>query len=133
MPFNIVDLVIAIALLIGLANGYRRGFWLSFFQYVGMVVGVVVGAALAPALLSALGVTGLLVPISLLPSFVRPISWLLAPTWGFRAIQEAALGRTPWPDIGMCFVLSAVYLVIGGSCLVAFEYVARSRGSLRLT
>ena len=42
MPFNIVDLVIAIALLIGLANGYRRGFWLSFFQYVGMVVGVVV-------------------------------------------------------------------------------------------
>jgi len=78
-------------------------------------------------------VTGLLVPISLLPSFVRPISWLLAPTWGFRAIQEAALGRTPWPDIGMCFVLSAVYLVIGGSCLVAFEYVARSRGSLRLT
>lgn len=58
MPFNIVDLVIAIALLIGLANGYRRGFWLSFFQYVGMVVGVVVGAALAATLLNALGVTG---------------------------------------------------------------------------
>jgi ABC-2 type transport system permease protein len=78
-------------------------------------------------------VTGLIVPLSLLPSFVRPISWLLAPTWGFRAIQEAALGRTPWPDIGMCLLLSLVYLLIGGSCLIAFEYVARARGSLRLT
>jgi ABC-2 type transport system permease protein len=78
-------------------------------------------------------VTGLLVPLSLLPSFVRPISWLLAPTWGFRALQEAALGGTPWPDMGMCLVLSVAYLAIGGSCLVAFEYVARARGSLRLT
>jgi ABC-2 type transport system permease protein len=78
-------------------------------------------------------VTGLLVPLSFLPDFVRPISWVLAPTWGFRAIREAALGGTPWPDMGMCLVLSAVYLVIGGSCLVAFEYVARARGSLRLT
>ena len=77
--------------------------------------------------------TGLLVPFSLLPGFVRPISWLLAPTWGFRGMQEAALGGTPWPDIGMCLVLSAVYLAIGGSCLIAFEYVARVRGSLRLT
>jgi ABC-type polysaccharide/polyol phosphate export permease len=78
-------------------------------------------------------VTGLLVPLSFLPDFVRPISWLLAPTWGFRAIKEAALGGSPWPDMGMCLVLSAVYLAIGGTCLVAFEYVARARGSLRLT
>jgi ABC-2 type transport system permease protein len=78
-------------------------------------------------------VTGLLVPLSILPSFVRPISWLLAPTWGFRGIDEAALGLTPWPDIGMCVVLSVVYLAIGSSCLVAFEYVARARGTLRLT
>jgi ABC-2 type transport system permease protein len=78
-------------------------------------------------------VTGLIIPLSLLPSFVRPISWLLAPTWGFRGIQEAALGRTPWPDIGMCLVLSLIYLLIGGTCLIAFEYVARARGSLRLT
>jgi ABC-2 type transport system permease protein len=77
--------------------------------------------------------TGLIVPLSILPSFVRPISWFLAPTWGFRAIQESALGRTPWPDIGMCLVLSLAYLLIGGSCLIAFEYVARARGSLRLT
>jgi hypothetical protein len=33
----------------------------------------------------------------------------------------------------MCLVLSIVYLAIGGTCLIAFEYVARARGSLRLT
>lgn len=78
-------------------------------------------------------VTGLLVPLSLLPDFVRPISWVLAPTWGIRAMREAALGGSPWPDIGMCLVLAAVYLLIAGTCLIAFEYVARARGSLRLT
>jgi ABC-2 type transport system permease protein len=78
-------------------------------------------------------VTGLLVPLSVLPSFVGPISWFLAPTWGFRAIKEAALGGSPWPDIGMCAVLSIVYLVIGWAGLTAFERVARARGTLRLT
>jgi len=78
-------------------------------------------------------VTGLLVPLSFLPTWVRPISWVLAPTWGFNALEEAALGGTPWPDMGMCAVLSLVYLAIGGSCLIAFEYVARARGTLRLT
>src|SRR4029453_8858931 len=37
-------------------------------------------------------VTGLLVPLSLLPGWVTPISWLLAPTWGIRAIRAAAIG-----------------------------------------
>jgi ABC-2 type transport system permease protein len=77
--------------------------------------------------------TGLLVPLSVLPDAVGPISWLLAPTWGFRAIQESALGATPWPDIGMCILVSAVYLLIGTLALRAFEHVARARATLRLT
>ena len=78
-------------------------------------------------------VTGLLFPVSILPAFVRPIGWLLAPYWAFNAIKEAALGGTPWPDIGMCAALSLAYLAIGAASLVAFEAVARARGSLRLT
>jgi ABC-2 type transport system permease protein len=77
--------------------------------------------------------TGLLVPLSVLPGFVGPLSWFLAPTWGFRAIQEAALDRTPWPDIGMCLVVSAAYLAIGTLCLRGFEHLARARATLRLT
>jgi ABC-2 type transport system permease protein len=78
-------------------------------------------------------VSGLLFPVSILPAFVRPIGWLLAPFWGFNAIKEAAVGGTPWPDVAMSAALSLVYLAIGLTFLVAFEYVARARGTLRLT
>src|SRR3712207_2903951 len=37
-------------------------------------------------------VTGLLVPLSLLPGWVSPIGWALAPTWGMNALRESALG-----------------------------------------
>lgn len=76
--------------------------------------------------------TGLLVPLTVLPGWLGPVSWLLAPTWGFRAIKEAALGGSPWPAIGMCAVVSLVYLVIALVCLEVFERLARSRAALRL-
>ena len=77
--------------------------------------------------------TGLLVPLTVLPAFVGTVAWFLAPTWGFRAIQEAALGGSPWPDIGMCLVVSVGYLVTATLCLRAFEHLARARATLRLT
>jgi len=77
--------------------------------------------------------TGLLVPLSILPAFVGWIGWFLGPYWGFRAIKEAALGPSPWPSIGMCFVVSAAYFAVGTVCLQWFVRVARSRGSLKLT
>ncbi|MGH2921349.1 MAG: ABC transporter permease, partial [Gaiellaceae bacterium] len=58
-------------------------------------------------------ICGFLVPLSLLPEWVRPISWALAPTWGMRAIRESATGGTPLPDIAMCFALGAAYVGIG--------------------
>ncbi|HVC85796.1 MAG TPA: ABC transporter permease [Gaiellaceae bacterium] len=77
--------------------------------------------------------TGLLVPLSTLPAFVRWIGWFLGPYWGFRAIRESALGSAPWPDIGMCIAVSAAYFVVGTLCLRVFVRVARARGSLKLT
>ncbi len=77
--------------------------------------------------------TGLLVPLTVLPAFVGKVAWFLAPTWGFRAIQQAALGGSPWPDIGMCIVVSAGYLVAATVCLRGFEHLARARATLRLT
>lgn len=78
-------------------------------------------------------VSGLLVPISLLPGWVEPLSWVLAPTWGVRAVREAALGGTPWGSIGMCAALSVVYLLIGSVTVRNFERLARSRATLSLT
>jgi ABC-2 type transport system permease protein len=78
-------------------------------------------------------VTGLLVPVSLLPGFVEPLSWVLAPTWGVRAIRESALGGAPLEAIGMCVLLSAVYLVLGALTMANFERLARQRATLSLT
>ena len=76
--------------------------------------------------------SGLILPFAILPGWLRPVSWLLAPTWGFRALDEAAAGQTPWPDIGMCFALSAVYVLIAIPCLAFFERLARDRATLKL-
>jgi ABC-2 type transport system permease protein len=77
--------------------------------------------------------TGLLVPVSLLPGWTHPIAWALAPTWGVRAIREAALGGEPLPAILACVGLAAAYAVIGTVLLAHFERLARDRATLALT
>jgi ABC-type multidrug transport system permease subunit len=78
-------------------------------------------------------VTGLLVPLALLPDWVRPIGWVLAPTWGVRAIRGAVLGtEAPWPAIGMCLALGAAYVVIGTLALRVVLRRARGDATLAL-
>jgi ABC-2 type transport system permease protein len=77
-------------------------------------------------------VCGLLVPLSVLPAWVEPISWVLAPTWGMSAIRESTLGGSPLEPILMCLALSACYAVIAVVCLRFFERLARQRASLAL-
>jgi ABC-2 type transport system permease protein len=79
-------------------------------------------------------VTGLLVPISLLPHWVEPLAWVLAPTWGVRAIRDSALGTgEPVAAIGMCLALGAAYLAVGSLTVRYFEKLARDRATLSLT
>ena len=76
---------------------------------------------------------GFLVPLSLLPDWVRPISWLLAPTWGMRAIRESALGGAPLDDIAMCAALAVGYTTVGVLALERLLRGARARATLSLT
>jgi ABC-2 type transport system permease protein len=78
-------------------------------------------------------ICGFLIPLALLPNWVEPVAWVLAPTWGMSALRNAALGSSAWPDIAMCTVLSIVYAVIGGLLLKAFLRLARERATLGLT
>ena len=78
-------------------------------------------------------ITGLLVPVSLLPGFVTPLSWVLAPTWGVKAVRESALGGDALFAIAMCLVLSAAYLAIGWVTMANFERLARQQATLSLT
>jgi ABC-2 type transport system permease protein len=78
-------------------------------------------------------VSGLLVPVSLLPGWIEPLSWVLAPTWGVKAVRESALGGDPGTAIAMCLVLSAAYLALGTLTMANFERLARKRATLALT
>jgi ABC-2 type transport system permease protein len=78
-------------------------------------------------------VGGFLVPLVLLPEWVRPISWALAPTWGMSAIREAALGGSPVPDLLLCLGLGAVYVALGVAMLERVLNAARKRGALSLS
>jgi S1-C subfamily serine protease len=54
---NILDLLIAVAVVAGLAGGYRRGFWLSLTQYAGTLGGIIAGVLLAPRVVDWLDAT----------------------------------------------------------------------------
>ena len=78
--------------------------------------------------------TGLLFPLALLPAWVTPISWLLAPRWGIDAIRHAALGDgAVWFPIAMCAVTGVAYIVLAGVFLRIFERAARANATLSLT
>jgi ABC-2 type transport system permease protein len=78
-------------------------------------------------------VCGFLVPLSLFPDWVRPISWVLAPTWGVNAIRESALGGSPAFDLLMCALLGAVYTTLGVLLVERVLRAARLRATLSLT
>ena len=78
-------------------------------------------------------VSGLLVPVTLLPVWVRPLSWLLAPTWGVRAMRAAANGGSVLPNLGMCVALAALYLAAGLAFLRLVLHRARASATFSLT
>ena len=78
-------------------------------------------------------VCGFLVPISLFPAWVKPISWALPPTWGVRAIRESALGGSPLPEMLLCLGLGVCFLVAGILLVETVLRSARRSASLSLT
>jgi ABC-2 type transport system permease protein len=78
-------------------------------------------------------ICGFLVPLTLLPRWVPPISWVFAPTWGMNAIRESALGGTPLPDLLACLGLGSAYVAVGILVTDRVLRAARVSGSLSLT
>jgi ABC-2 type transport system permease protein len=78
-------------------------------------------------------ISGFLVPLSLFPGWVRPISWVLAPTWGINAIRGAALGGSPYGDIALALLLGALYTAAGIVLVNRALLAARARATLALT
>ena len=78
-------------------------------------------------------ICGFLVPLSLLPGWVGPVSWILAPTFGVRAIREAALGGTPVGDLLACAGLGVAYFTIGIVIADRVLRAARRTAALQLS
>ncbi len=78
-------------------------------------------------------ISGFLVPLSLFPGWVRPISWALAPTWGIAAIRGAALGGAPYRDTGLALLLGGAYVLVGVVLVERALRAARDRGTLSLS
>ena len=78
-------------------------------------------------------ICGFLVPLSVLPAWVRPISWLLAPTWGMSAIRAATEGRNALPALIACIALAAGYALLGAVLARHFVNSARARATLALS
>jgi ABC-2 type transport system permease protein len=75
----------------------------------------------------------MLIPLSVLPAWVGPIAWVLAPTWGMRAVRHAAIGGDVAVPLLVCAALSIAYAAIAAVLLHYFERLARDRASLSLT
>ena len=75
-------------------------------------------------------ITGLLVPLSLLPGWTHPLAYALAPTWGVEALRAAALGGQPLPAIGWCLGTSLAYLLLGVWLVGVVERRARRTATL---
>lgn len=78
-------------------------------------------------------ICGFLVPISYLPGWVHPISWMLAPTWGMAGIRAAAAGGNPTRDLVLCAALALGYGVLGALLCQRLLDSARARATLALT
>ena len=78
-------------------------------------------------------ICGFLIPIADLPSWVKPISWLLPPTWSVAAIHAAAAGEGPWLEIVMCLLVGLAYAVLATLLSVRLLRSARSAATLSLT
>jgi ABC-2 type transport system permease protein len=77
--------------------------------------------------------SGLVFSTSLLPTWTRPVSWLLPPYWGILALRHAALGGAVWLPLGMIALLGVVSVVVAAFTFRIFEHLARARATLSLT
>jgi ABC-2 type transport system permease protein len=79
-------------------------------------------------------ICGLLIPVSVLPGWLQPVSWVFAPTWGMAGLRAAALGNGhAWRDIALVLGVAAAYLGIGSASLRMFLHSARASATLALT
>lgn len=75
---------------------------------------------------------GFLIPLSLLPAWMRPISWAIPTTWGMDAVRDTAAGTSPWGHLALCLAVGLVYAVVAEFLGRVLVESARRNASLAL-
>ena len=76
---------------------------------------------------------GFVIPLDLLPDAVRPLSWILAPTWAVQGMRAAAAGESPWLALAICGVVGLGYAALAAWLGVRLIDSARRDATLALT
>ena len=92
--------------------------------------GIVMNVANYPIYL----LSGLTVPLTLLPYWVKPLSNILAPKWGNLILNQAAggIGGNMLPSYLWLLGLSVFYLVLARYLYDRVEHIARRAGTLEM-
>ncbi|SNY35590.1 ABC transporter permease [Paractinoplanes atraurantiacus] len=77
-------------------------------------------------------VSGMLVPITVLPAWTVPVAAILPTTWGARALREATSGGPVWPSVALCLGISLICLLVGFLVMGRVERRARAAATLAL-
>jgi ABC-2 type transport system permease protein len=121
-------LVFALALIASIVSVAALGVLMASTMFVFRHANLIANSLEYPVCVAA----GLLFPLGVLPDWVRPISYALAPTWGVIAMRRAAFGGPALHAFGMCALLTLVYGAIALLSLRWFERAARERATLAL-
>jgi ABC-2 type transport system permease protein len=71
--------------------------------------------------------SGVIVPVDLLPGAIQVISWMLPATWGIRAVRELLLSDAGWHDVAPeTLVLVAFTVVMLPSAVLAYRWCLRA-------
>lgn len=74
-------------------------------------------------------ICGFMFPVSILPIWVQPISYLLPPTWAIELLRAVSINMIEKSLIGLV-VITIIYMVLGIFCYRAVEKKARISGKL---
>ena len=71
--------------------------------------------------------SGVIVPVDLLPRFLEVISWMLPATWGIRAVRELLLADAGWQDVATeTLVLTGFTVVMLPASVLVYRWCLRA-------
>lgn len=71
--------------------------------------------------------SGVIVPVDILPKAIQVISWMLPATWGIRAVRELLLADAGWRDVAAeTLVLTGFAIVMLPASILAYRWCLRT-------